>query len=619
MSASGLTLGTGLALRRPDMDAQTTTPVIEFKPLARDRMTPYVVLAMALAAGAVLLPPRGLALLLTGGRPDLLDSATAGVWIFKALLAVHASLLILAGRMRLYPTTSEPLLAEIPVLDGARTHAREWTILAVVLVLGAALRLHALGEGLWHDEISALVQYARLPAGAILTTYDSQNQHMLYSLLAHASVTAFGESAWAMRLPAALFGVASIWAAYWFGKHITVRREALLTATLLAVSYHHIWFSQNARGYSALLFGILLSSGLFLQLLRERETFGWSAAIPYAVVTALAIYTQISAVFVTVAHFLIWAVLIVRARQRTLGAPAWMPLAAFVLAATLSLQFYAFALPQFLQTVSTPTVMAGVAIEWKNPLWFMSEMVRGLTGGLPGGAVLLIIGAIVGAAGMVSYSRRSGTVVAVMLLPVAITAIGMLVTAHNLWPRLFFFAAGFAVLIAVRGVFALAEMVAARRAPVLATAALAGLIAASAATTPRAWGPKQDYAGAHAFVERERGADDAVVIVDMSRFTYERYILSGWTAVESVAELEAIERSHPKTWVVYTFPARLSALQPEIWNRLERFYTQAGRFQGTLGGGDIVVKVLENKKSSAKVRDQSLQRRDPHMSTHGIV
>ncbi|MBC7791192.1 MAG: glycosyltransferase family 39 protein [Anaerolineae bacterium] len=558
-------------------------------------------LAVALMAVAIFLPPHALAASLTGGRTDLLADAVKGAWIFKVLLALHAAILFFAGRLQAASRASDPLLNAASSIDGVTTSAREWAILAAILTLGAVLRLYALGEGLWHDEILALVRYGRLSAGEILTTYDSQNQHMLYSLLARLSIWIFGESAWALRLPAAAFGIASLWAVYWFGSQVTSRREALLASALLSVSYHHVWFSQNARGYSAMLLWTLVSSGLFLRLLRRREPHGFTTVLPYALVSALAVYTQVAAVFVVAAHFVIWVWLIIRARSRPLGMAAWMPLAAFVLATTLSLQLYALAIPQFLATITAPSKMAGVTTEWKNPIWFIAETVRGLSGGLPGGMLFVLCAAIIAGTGIVSFWRRSAAVPAMLLLPGAITAIGMLATAHNLWPRLFFFSAGFAVLIAIRGLFALASLALPRRASLVATAAMIALIAGSAATTPRAWRPKQDHLGAWRYVERARGDGDAVVTVDMSHFAYQRYIATGWTPVESLAELEALERTHRKTWVVYTFPARLSAMQPEIWERLEKTYSPAARFRSTVGGGAIVVKVLDGGARPSRV------------------
>jgi hypothetical protein len=178
-----------------------------------------------------------------------------------------------------------------------------------------------------------------------------------------------------------------------------------------------------------------------------------------------------------------------------------------------------------------------------------------------------------------------------MMLPGVVTAVAIVATGHNLWPRFFFFCAGFAMLIAVRGVYALAELVLPVRVRWVATAGLGLVILASALTVPRAWEPKQDFAGALHYIEQTRQPGDAVVMLDLVRFPYERYLDAGWLTADSEAELEAIERGHRRTFVVYIFPTRLSALQPDLWARIRRLYTEAAEFPGTLGGGEITVMV----------------------------
>ena len=88
--------------------------------------------------------------------------------------------------------------------------------LPILALLAAALllRLYRLNDGLWYDEIGTWIRYMHLPLAKIPTVYGSENQHYLFSLLARASLLIFGESNWAFRLPAALFGVASIWSTW---------------------------------------------------------------------------------------------------------------------------------------------------------------------------------------------------------------------------------------------------------------------------------------------------------------------------------------------------------------------------------------------------------------------
>lgn len=82
-------------------------------------------------------------------------------------------------------------------------------------------------------------------------------------------------------------------------------------------------------------------------------------------------------------------------------------------------------------------------------------------------------------------------------------------------------------------------------------------------------------------------------MVDLTRFPYQRYLGTGrgWMEVTESADLARVEASHRRTWVVYTFPARLSATSPELWRRIQRTYTRAATFPGTVGGGAVVVMV----------------------------
>jgi hypothetical protein len=238
--------------------------------------------------------------------------------------------------------------------------------------------------------------------------------------------------------------------------------------------------------------------------------------------------------------------------------------------------------------------MEGTATAWKNPLWLLSETVGGLAGGLPGGWLTLAAGATVAAAGAWSYLRQSRVVFALFTLPALVTLGAVMALSHNLWPRFFFFSAGFAVLMAVRGVLVLSRALLPARGPLLATAGLTLAALASGFTVPRAWGPKQDYEGASAFVDARHGPDDAVVTLDMTNYAYARYFAKSWPAVDDVDSLNRIERAHPRTWVLYTFPIRVAAIEPAVWSRLTSAYDTAAVFPGSVAGGAIVVLVSKS-------------------------
>ena len=179
---------------------------------------------------------------------------------------------------------------------------------------------------LWYDEIFSLVVSTRPPLIELLTTYYGDIQHPLYSVLGHASIAVLGETAATVRLPAILFGVASIPLLFLLGRAVATTHEALLSAALLAFSYHHVWFSQNARGYTALLFWTLLCTLLFY---RGLEVSAWPPFLAYAVCSALGAYTHLTFVFVVASHaaaVLFWRSHRFQARDRaSAGSPCRSP------------------------------------------------------------------------------------------------------------------------------------------------------------------------------------------------------------------------------------------------------------------------------------------------------
>ncbi|MCK6445622.1 MAG: glycosyltransferase family 39 protein [Planctomycetes bacterium] len=547
-------------------------------------------LAVLLALVALVLPPTWLAVTLAGGDSAHLGSVVVGAWILKALLLFHAAFVWLAARRRPVEGAYEPLVLRGAVANPPVGHA-ELALVALACIAALALRLFDLSNQLWFDEIDTLVHYARQPLGHVLTTFDSQNQHLLYSVLARISCVLFGDGAFGLRLPAALFGVASVWALWRFARRVAPAREALIATALLAVSYHHVWFSQNARGYTGLLCFTLLGSGAFVELLTRREPRARGPLVLYAVSMALAVAVHVTALFVVAAHGLVWLTTLFTSRSRAVGPNRWAPAWAFVLTATFALTCYALVLPQFPATMLAKS-MPGAATEWKNPLWLVTETLSGLARGLPGGWIALAGGGLVFALGAWSYFRQGLGVCALFFLPIVVTVVAIVGMKHNLWPRFFFSSAGFMALVVLRGVATGLELAVRgeRAARVFAVVGVV-LVAGSAATLPRAYGPKQDFEGALAFVRANAAPTDGIATIEMTDLPYREFLNAGWESVKSLDELVALEQRHPRTWIVYCTPTFLAARQPEAWRRLQDEYAEAKVFPGTVGGSEVVVRV----------------------------
>jgi len=172
------------------------------------------------------------------------------------------------------------------------------TLLVAILAVAAFLRFEHLGEpSYWLDEVlsdlgvtTALEQpWWRWPVG-----FDSE--HGPLSFAVQLSTRAIGRDPFAGRLPAALFGLATVALVVLVERRASARRPfrwaeahrstgTVAAAALLALSPLHVYYSREARPYALL---ILLTAALIVALLRESRWF-------YAVLIALLYTTAVAA------------------------------------------------------------------------------------------------------------------------------------------------------------------------------------------------------------------------------------------------------------------------------------------------------------------------------------
>jgi len=549
-------------------------------------------LGLALALGGIALSPTALLHALLPDGTDPSSTLALGARLFTYTLMVLGAY-IAAAAWWLPPRVASAErggLSERPFVA---------VILAGTIGLAAALRAYSLDSGLWYDEILMHVQESSKSYGEILTTYDSKNQHFLYTLLARLAMDCFGDTAWALRLPAALFGVAGVAALYAFAREVTDASEALLATALLAFSYHHVWFSQNARGYSGILFWALLSSALLLRALGDGRQRWWAL---YAVTAALGVYTHMTMVFVMAGQALVYLSTVWTRRGRPSPARWDGLLLGFPLAGLLILQFYVIVLPQVLTGVANESSVVTV---WRNPAWAMIEILQGLRIGFSGSAVGLVALAVC-TVGLVSFVRTAPAVATLLIVPVTLCAAVVIGSGHHVWPRFFFFGFGFAVLIVVRGASVLGRWIGTglglppARAIQAGTLASLLLVAGAAVALPRAYAPKQDFEGALKFVEASRAPGDSVVTVGLATMPYQRFYKANWGSVESVESLEAVRSRGRRTWLVYTLPPHLDAVYPDLMLRIRNEFQVVRIFPGTLSGGAVIVCRSEGIPRSAR-------------------
>ncbi|MEJ7712630.1 MAG: glycosyltransferase family 39 protein [Pyrinomonadaceae bacterium] len=455
-------------------------------------------------------------------------------------------------------------------------------LMLLLSLIALALRVWGLNSDLWVDEVFTLLDFVRVPLGEIVTSYPSQNQHMLLSLLSHISISVFGESAWALRIPSVMFGVASLWALFLLGRSMAGKREALLASALMTVSYHHVWFRKTHAVIWAS-FSLLCWRLGFGSEASRKDSWGWW--LGYVAAVSLGMWIHMTMAFVVAAHVLIYLGALIfpfrnsaGVNQRSVKASALeehvkapgiyrllvsraklKPVIAWLLCVSVTLQLYALALPEFIQTGFHEVSLES---EWTSPLWVIAEAVRNLRlgeGGLIGLAVMMGAGIVLTGAGWVSLLRRDCQSALAVVLPALLAGAAMLALGHNLWPRFFFFSMGFGLLIIVHGVVVCAHSLfahfSARPASEESWGQIAGLalvcllIAASAATLRKNYMlPKQNFSGARDYVEHHRRPDEGVVAVGLAGIMYGRYFAPQWSVAQTQSELDAVWRRHSSTW-----------------------------------------------------------------------
>jgi 4-amino-4-deoxy-L-arabinose transferase-like glycosyltransferase len=542
-----------------------------------------------------------------------------GPTLFRALLLFHGLLLVSVGVF--WKNLGEKRERVSPVDEASESPT--FPVFAALSALSAGaliLRFFNLNSDLWVDEVYTLLDFVRQPIGEILTSFPSQNQHMLYSILAHASISAFGETAWALRLPSVLFGTASIWALFFLARSLFDTRTAFLACLLMTVSYHHIWFSQNARGYMGLLFFTLLATWFWFEALRKNQWRWWLA---YAAAVVLGMWIHMTMAFLVAVHGLVYLAFVFFPKLSGDDCPFSLerragirPFAAWLLSVSVTLQLYALALPQFLREGLHEE--SGNS-EWTNPLWVVTEILQNLSIGFAGIAAVLGGGLIV-AFGCWRLWKQNRRMSLWMILPPVLAGAFMLALGHNLFPRFFFFAMGFGLLIVVRGAAELPAFVAgffenfqknkirhseSEIPNPIGFAVVVLMILVSAVTVPRNYAlPKQDFSGAKNYVENNRSPDERIVAVTIAGEMYNRYFAPQWAKAETNADLENLQRSDEKIWLIYTLPPEIKAFQPQLWREIEKNYEVVRIFPGTLNGGEIFVcrkrQIKENRDETSR-------------------
>ena len=144
-------------------------------------------------------------------------------------------------------------------------------MIVIVTLLAAGLRLVGIGrESLWNDELSSWYRSGFSSLSEVVSIGSVSDVHPpAHNILLFFVQRTLGDSETALRLPSAICGILSVPVLFILGCMLFNRFTGLLSATLLAVSPTHIYFSQEARPYAVLILAALVSVYLLTLALRR--------------------------------------------------------------------------------------------------------------------------------------------------------------------------------------------------------------------------------------------------------------------------------------------------------------------------------------------------------------
>src|SRR5271166_1590209 len=145
-------------------------------------------------------------------------------------------------------------------MGGERLQANRSLWLWMILIVGAVLRLIALGrKSFWLDEIASVAISRRPPAFFWHFLWHDEGNMALYYVLLKPWLH-FGYSEAAVRLLSVIPGILSIGLMYRLGTRLFGRQVGILSAAFLALNACAVAVSQEARAYSFVVLLVLTST-----------------------------------------------------------------------------------------------------------------------------------------------------------------------------------------------------------------------------------------------------------------------------------------------------------------------------------------------------------------------
>lgn len=174
-------------------------------------------------------------------------------------------------------------------------HSRYLQFLLSLTLIGTLLRFYNLGyNSLWLDEATTYnIALKSVPDIWQVTTEGEFNPPLFY-WCEHVMLL-FGNSEVVLRLIPALLGILTIPLIYLVGKEFMDRNVGIIAAAAFAFSPFLVFYSQEARAYSMMLFFVTFSMVFYFRALKNNDLINW---VLFGILSALAFWSHFYALVI---------------------------------------------------------------------------------------------------------------------------------------------------------------------------------------------------------------------------------------------------------------------------------------------------------------------------------
>jgi|GEM_PF-4984522 len=415
-------------------------------------------------------------------------------------------------------------------LQPIMTKTTERALLLAIILAGTALRVHQLGvKGFWGDEIWTAQRSLWPPAQIINFSLDNTVGPWTY-LAGWLSLTALGANLYefVLRWPSVIAGILTIPLVWALAHRLWGKGAGLVAAALVAAAPYQVWYAQEARYYTwMVLFATASSYFLYGAFQHPRRAAFWAG---FSLATVLSVYNHpLSALLVAVGQLPFCLLYALRLPDRGARVTGLVGSAIAVGLGSLPLVLRITAAGQ-LNTQDAATVLSPSLDGVLAALAFiLNELVKRFgPEGWSSWALLLMV--VVGVAALVRTRQHQQAVL--LLAPFALAPLFFALTKYDFILRYVLFLQPLYLLLAARGVIALAGAGAwltarfsnrslnhpgsASRSslgPALAAAAAGLLILTSLATTARSYTQSKpiDWRSLAAYLQSHVQPQDVIV------------------------------------------------------------------------------------------------------------